>query len=381
MKRLLPVLLACCLLTACGQTAQPEAEMQDPPEAETEPQPPEGVQSLSPVYTDWSKLTPYEAQEALYTYHPAYTADTLQAVSGCGPLLPYAGKLVQDEWGGSHALYGLVTADGQVVTAPVYGSVYCPENMNGVTGPFLLLTRSVLEERHENQWGSWVTGRTEVTAATDGSWVAEGGYCGGDLVSETLLALYGRDGSLTIVDDGGATVCHFSAEVLRSHTGGGGFEWNEPGFNQIYWQNGIGYITYVLNGDYEHPLSCYLDPSSGVIQTAVPEGCPPEVNWDEAYQAADMTGTAYVYGDDFADPATGTLYYRAFTEEQSWEGTYDLLDGTMQPLRAGLAVQYDWNGSTVWNGLLARFDGGWFSYEDLSTGQAVFRYPLSSNQD
>ena len=57
MKRLTVSLLALILLAGCASPA---------PEPAPEPEP------LSPVYTDWSKLTPYEPAKEQYAYADTY---------------------------------------------------------------------------------------------------------------------------------------------------------------------------------------------------------------------------------------------------------------------------------------------------------------------
>ena len=82
MKRLLFILAALCLLAGCASPA---------PEAKT-PAP------ASPVYTDWSKLTPYKPVEEQYSYAETYREDgTLQPDGGYGPLLPYIGSYLETE--------------------------------------------------------------------------------------------------------------------------------------------------------------------------------------------------------------------------------------------------------------------------------------------
>lgn len=84
MKRLLPLLMAACLLAGC--TAAP-VEPETPPEPSVQEASQQPVQTLSPVYADWTKLTAYETVEPLYTYHAAY-GQPLQARNDYGPLCP-----------------------------------------------------------------------------------------------------------------------------------------------------------------------------------------------------------------------------------------------------------------------------------------------------
>lgn len=65
-------------------------------------------------------------------------------------------------------LYGLVTADGQLVTAPVYADLYRE-------GPFLLLAQGEVQARHESSdGGTWVEGDFLYTIAASGRQLGAG---------------------------------------------------------------------------------------------------------------------------------------------------------------------------------------------------------------
>ena len=99
MKKLIAAwLLPLLLLAGCA------------PQAETSVVQPDDTGS--PVYTDWSKLTPYEPQSPVYTYHAGYSgADRFQPRDDYGALLPYIGRYASMEQYVIDALpfYGLVT--------------------------------------------------------------------------------------------------------------------------------------------------------------------------------------------------------------------------------------------------------------------------------
>ena len=91
------------------------------------------------IRADWSFLTPYVAEKTDYTYFSPYSGKgELLPAHNYGPLLPYIGEEVSLSGYAIEAipLYGLVTADGQIVTAPVYTEVLTSY------GPFLLLYRA-----------------------------------------------------------------------------------------------------------------------------------------------------------------------------------------------------------------------------------------------
>ena len=113
MKKLIAAwLLPLLLLAGCA------------PQAETSVVQPDDTGS--PVYTDWSKLTPYEPQSPVYTYHAGYCgADRFQPRDDYGALLPYIGRYASMEQYVINTLpfYGLVTSSGELVSDPVYARI------------------------------------------------------------------------------------------------------------------------------------------------------------------------------------------------------------------------------------------------------------------
>lgn len=94
--------------------------------------------SFSPVYTDWSKLEPYEPKTPVYTRRYEEFTDTLIPANDYGPLLTFGGTIVttREEWDDKvdsydYRLIGLVTAEGEVVLDPVLSSVV---NLYGMDG-------------------------------------------------------------------------------------------------------------------------------------------------------------------------------------------------------------------------------------------------------
>ena len=112
MKKRLTLLMVFLLLAlaGCGMQTKPELEQE----------------TVSPVYTDWSKLTPYEPFQQIYTYHAGYRTDgILEARDDYGALLPYIGKYSTMEQYVIDALpfYGLVTDKGELVSDPIYARI------------------------------------------------------------------------------------------------------------------------------------------------------------------------------------------------------------------------------------------------------------------
>ena len=162
-KRGVALVLALLLLAGCA----PEAEMPPPPStsAETEP---------CVVYTDWSKLTPYvpEDRESLYTRRYESFTDRLIPAGDYGQLLPYRGARLDrrnaDEWGfsGGQELWGLCNAEGELITDPVFHSVYqagwWDYDTDGRGTLPLLILGAVREEN-----GAWVYYQKDGSQAAD----------------------------------------------------------------------------------------------------------------------------------------------------------------------------------------------------------------------
>lgn len=143
--------------------------------------PPEAAESLSPVYADWSRLTPYEALERAEVY-PRRDGphDALLPAPDYGPLVPFPGAATTTVWYAGERvtsyLYGLMTLEGEAVVDPVYSSVTLLTRWNGGDTPdplpYMVLTRYTGEKDPE-------TGEAvfrSALAARDGGWVTEEVY-------------------------------------------------------------------------------------------------------------------------------------------------------------------------------------------------------------
>lgn len=200
MKRLIPAVLACLLLSAC---AGPEAEVT--PSSEPKPSFAPG-----PVFTDWSKLDDYQATENHYTrYYAEYTDRLLPVEGGYGSaLLPFAGAVLATEWGVDEYRYGLVTTAGEVVCDPVYDSIYRPsyydydQERAVELEDVLILTKTRLTEDYDPN--TYQAGeRCYTVAAADGSWLLEEEYRNSWTLSDGRLLLMDQTGKLWFCDSEG----------------------------------------------------------------------------------------------------------------------------------------------------------------------------------
>ena len=232
-------------LGRCQFEAQhgPDFEWQPSPEERPAPEP----EPLSPVYTDWSKLTPYEPAKEQYAYADTYREDGALRPSGdYGFLLPYIGSYLETErYMGPLTTLGLVTVDGRLVTPPVYAEIEMARDwLTNAYAPFLLLYRGEVTARHENEWGSWAEGDFNLTVASpDGSWVRELPPCygGGCLLSGDRLALALTDGSVLILNPDGSTAMTFPASALEPYLGEG-FTWQWDGGPSLDWVDDVGRV-------------------------------------------------------------------------------------------------------------------------------------------
>ena len=180
MKKLIAVFITAALLTLAGCTVQPAPTPTPAPEPTPTPTP------FSPVWTDWSKLEPYEAATPVYTLHEGYCGDgPFRARNDYGALLGYIGKYATMEMYVEPIipLYGLVTDRGELVTDPVYAEIHFYDD-------FLMLYKG---DPEGTSGGDTFAGGTfdRTVAAVDGSWVLDLGDefyvgCGGGLLTTAI---------------------------------------------------------------------------------------------------------------------------------------------------------------------------------------------------
>lgn len=378
-RRVLPWLLALCLLAGCGGKS-PE-DVTEPAEEET----PEESETVSPVYTDWSRLTPYIPPEPVYSRFTPYSgSDPLQARDDYGPLIPYVGVNIDTEsYMGSLPLLGLVTTQGRLVTDPVYADAHMVKGGDG-RGRFLILYRGNLLGMEEDEWGNYPQGSfTYTVLAPDGSWVRE--FPGGDsyfLLSPTELALSCEDGSVTVLDTDGRTVAHFPREALTPYVGED-FQWTWEGGPSLISQDGYLCVWRYDDSDPEGDgIACYLDPDTGTVSLQPPGTPRPDPGFPEWSETPVPEG--YGWAVSVTDPITGRAYRFA---APSGSDTGDLLDESGAVIRANVRFPYlilGMDGSAfvpwVWGDRICCEEDGCFCCYDLE-GELVFRYVVATNTD
>lgn len=157
------------------------------------------------VYTDWSKLEPYEPPELLYRRWYEEPVHELRPLDGgYGVLVPYVGSAPPDmSWGGVYE-YGLMTMDGTIVVDAAYSGVYrlsLRESGELVRLPVLKIMATAPAE-DEWDWSYW--DQRVGAAALDGSWSIPPEYGGvraysGEgffLWDEDTVYVYHTDGQL-----------------------------------------------------------------------------------------------------------------------------------------------------------------------------------------
>lgn len=355
MKRWIPALAAAVLLSGCGSA-------------------PAASQTPSPVYTDWSKLTPYEPAQAKYSRFTPYSGEgPLQPREDYGSLLPYIGaELYVDGYIlDKLPLYGLVTAQGEVVTAPVYAQLSWASR-------FLLLFRGGGTPYPRQTEGQELFALT--VAAEDGRWVREtDGYYAGS--GSGLLAVGGRDGSLSFWNSEGETVIAFPAEALQARLGSDLVYWNQEGGPWLSWvDDRVAYVTsYNHAADRENP-PFYLDLRTGQVLDMPPEGVAPEIDYGGMDTAEGLKLPEYSYLDPIVDGVSGAVYYYGYRRAGD-AGGYDLLDVQGRVVYADYPI-----GPFLWQpiiraGLLSTMEDGCFCYRAVDSGQIVFCYPVQTNND
>ena len=336
---------------------------------------PDGT-AASPVQADWSKLTEDKPARPLYSWYEPRSADgRLQAQPDYGALLKYIGTVsTQERYNLDRLpLYGLVTADGRVVTEPVYASI-------GFYGDhFLVLLEGEVTGYRDTGWGREPEGGFRYTvAAADGSWVREVGQCDDCmLLKDERLLLALQDRSLLILNTDGSTAAEFSPGQLRPVLGENySFEWDSG----IWLDTQSDMLNVYSIDDYTGkriPL-CWLDIASGTVLTEAPAGWTPDPA-DVSGQAEPPAVPRYYNLIRKTDPVTGRIYYYA---RNLSERRYDLLDETGQLVYPDCSLNELYIDTTfVRAGLVSTLEDGFFCYHALDTGETVFRWPIRVNSD
>lgn len=387
-RRLLALCAGLCLLTGCAVnpwqavfgTPTPEVTSSPTPEITASPAATPPAASIPSVYTDWSKLTPYEREEPLYSYSDHYCGSgPLRAWNGYGTLLPYVGAELSAESGLliRYPLYGLMTAQGELVTAPIYANIL-------VLDGFLLLYQGTDTLYDAEAWGEFDL----TVAAPDGSWVREADnryYAAFFEADGGLLALGDPDGGFTFWNTDGETVAEFPGKLFEPYLDS--LVWSaEGGPWAQWWYNGLVYVeTYDYLGLTEsYDLHLYLDLATGQVLEEVPDGYPVEPDYGSWTEPPTFPGYESTWSSD-TDPVTGEIYYIGLRED----GGRDLLDHMGNLLWQDYDEPYI-SFPTIMDGKLALWPGSWdysippsscFSWYDLASGACIFRYPLAGNSD
>lgn len=361
MKRLMAGLLALMLLSGCGA--------------------PTGEEMGSAVYTDWSKLTPYEPPQPIYTLHAGYSgAGALVARDDYGPLLPYIGKYSTMERYVIDALpfFGLVTSKGELVSEAVYTQVLFYDDF------LVLYCGDPVTAWDEDAYKEKAYSCT--LAAADGRWVHEltDGYCvaGGNGLLLTATA----DGSLDLWNTAGETMMHFDGALFTSRLGEG-FSWDEEGGPFIDWTDDkVGYVvSYYVNGEYQDQgVRLYLDFSSGAVTDTPPEGYSAELDLSAAIDATPeppkIEGCHYL--DPITDQVTGETYFHGYySDDKPEDGSYALFDGQGRMLVKNCDLTRFETSVMVRAGLCSTVEDGYFCYRSLADNALVFRYLMRTNSD
>lgn len=361
MRKLLAMLLPLLILAGCAAPVGPDTV--SPADAEPE--------TVSPVYTDWSKLTSYEPPQPVYTLHAGYRADgAFEPRGDYGALLPYIGRYSTMERYVIDYLpfFGLVTDKGELVSDPVYTGARFFDG-------FLLLYR-------ETSGGTLSC----TLAAADGRWaheLADSHYvtsgCG-------LLMTAASDGSLDLWNTDGEVAAHFDSALFTSRLGGS-LNWGGEGGPFIDWvDDKVGYgMSYLVNGEYqEEGVRLYLDFSSGAVTDVPPQGYPAEIDYaaiaDDAPELPVVEGSIYL--DPITDQVTGeTYFYGYYRDGEDEDGRYALFDGEGRLLVENCDLTRFEQSVIVRAGLCSTVEDGCFCFRSLAGGAVVFRYPMRTNSD
>ena len=369
--KIIGCLLATVLLAGCG--ALPSSAPAKSPEPQT----------VSPVYTDWSKLTPYEPNtvKALYSNFKPYQGDALTARDDYGPLLPYLGEepAISDYITDRLPLFGLVTADGRVVTEPVYADICASTDYSGnlpVSAPFLILQKGGPDGGTGNGMMSQAGEFLCSVAAPDGRWVRDFGIAGTVFVDSTHLAVVEPDNSVTVLDSTGKTVAYFPGSAFTPYLSGStSLYFGEESDPRLSAKDGVLYVVGFDETIEDSRTFCYLNIADGTLSPDPPQGF--SAQWPDG-GGSDSGGYS-----PLVDPVTGTLYYYShdYSGNVFNRSMLNILDADKHPLLSLSDESATLYQPLLWNGLCSAVQNGAFCYYDLKSGNCVFRYPLRSNSD
>lgn len=377
MKRLWIVALLLALLTACAAPADGTADQRAEEPSKTDQTPPateetEKVEQANAgayhVPVDWSQLA--QEQEALEPvgeqwYDPL--PEDLQPSDDYGPLMPYAGQRLYDDWPSqTGCLYGLMTEDGVAVTAPTYSSIERPSYNVPEALPLILLRRGEPGEDDYSVKGFYAV------AALDGSWCTDFQY---------LAWVYAPDGVL-LYDQETVSWMSLEGEILSRWTASD-LGISQEAFDEmvdlkIYGAGWVGECygdqLCVEADDEADRFVCY-DLNTGVRTTMTlkelwaQETQPPYLEPESVVPDAMRLRDTWL-----GDTAPGLLEHTEYSETAKTI-TYYREDGTPLPELTKLAPRW-YDRVSVVGGMIEVLELQTASYYDLETMQCRFRTSL-----
>jgi len=364
----------CLLLAACMAGEPPQTQGREPSQA---------AEAGGPaVHTDWSRLGEREVppRPVGTRWYEEYT-DHLIPRNDYGPLIPYAGLRLMDDWpADSGCLYGLMTREGKVVTDPVYSRVYRPGSYDA-SGRWRPLPLLVLKQgdphADEDAWDPAVC----AVAAADGSWCTPFDYRAVTADSAGLL-LFQPDSLTVMTAEGEIRRVWTAAEmgisrdefdsILSDVTWGEGWGGQRHGdYMALGWEPESDYTIIrgfnLVSGGVEVFSQAEWDALSEGASDYPPE---PEPVIPDAVRKTDQ-----MLGYD----APGLLELTEYSE-QSMTRTYYREDGAPLP---GLTLYGGrwYEGVSVVGGLIEVLEWNTASYYDLDTLECRFRTCLNYEGD
>lgn len=334
------------------------------------------------VRTDWEQLGEREEPPRCVgtRWYEDYT-DRLIPRKDYGPLIPYAGLRLMDDWPANDGcLYGLMTQEGAAVTDPVYSEVYRPGSYNS-SGRWQTFPLLILKQGDPQADPQSVDPALCAVAAADGSWCTPFDYRAVRSNDQGLL-LFQPDGITVMGPDGVVHRVWTVAEMGISQ------EDFDSVLSDVMWGYGWGgerqgdYMALGWESDNMDALLRCFDLVSGAVTAltqdewyALPEGgVIPQPDPDPAVPDATRKADRLLGHDapgllermDYSDTGLTYTYYRE--------------DGT--PLPQFTLRNWQWYEQVnVVGGLIEVLDRNTASYYGLDTLECRFRTYLNYEGD